>query len=158
IFALKLDLLPVSDRGSWEHLILPSMSLALPLSAILIRVTRASMLEVIHEDYIRTAYSKGLSSMTVYFKHALKNALIPIITIVGLQTGALLTGTVITETIFDWPGIGTLLFDSIQRRDYPTVQGCVLVIAFIFVLVNLVTDLLYSFVNPKVQLNETTTP
>ena len=112
------------------------------------------MLEVIREDYIRVARAKGLSESTIYFKHALKNAFLPVLTVVGLQIGALLTGTVITETIFDWPGIGTLLYDSIQKRDYPTIQGCTLVIALTYVSVHFFTDLLYGTLNPKVRLGE----
>ncbi|MCB0411509.1 MAG: ABC transporter permease [Bdellovibrionales bacterium] len=151
IFAIKLDLFPVSDRNGLISLVLPAVSLAIPLSAVLMRLTRASMLEVINEDYIRTARSKGLDNPVVFFKHALSNALIPIITVVGLQVGALLTGTVITETIFDWPGLGTLLLGSIQRRDYPVVQGCILLISLTYVFVNLFTDLAYGIVNPKVR-------
>ena len=112
------------------------------------------MLEVIGEDYIRTAKSKGLGAYKIFFKHALRNALMPIITIVGLQFGALLTGTVITETIFDWPGIGTLLYHGIQQRNYPVVQGCILFIAIIYVFINLLVDLAYAYVNPKVRLEE----
>ncbi|MEZ4870849.1 MAG: ABC transporter permease [Bdellovibrionales bacterium] len=151
-FAIHWDLLPVSERGDISHLVLPSLSLAIPLGSVLIRMTRASVIEVMNEDYIRTAQAKGLSQLAMYFKHALKNAMIPILTTLGLQLGALLTGTVITETIFDWPGIGTLLFNSIQQRDYPLVQGCILFVAVIYLLVNLLTDLAYAFVNPKVRL------
>jgi peptide/nickel transport system permease protein len=154
IFAIKLDLLPVSERGGLEHLILPAMSLAMPLGAVILRMTRASVSEVLHEDFIRTARSKGLNERQVHFKHALRNALIPIVTIVTLQLGALLTGTVITETIFDWPGIGTLLFGAIQRRDYPVVQACILMVATIYILVNLLGDILYGLVNPRVRLED----
>lgn len=154
VFAMRLDWLPVSERGGWEHLLLPALSLALPLGAVILRMTRASMLEVVNEDYIRTARSKGLGENRIYFTHALRNALIPIVTIVGLQLGALLTGTVITETIFDWPGLGTLLYGSIQRRDYPVVQGCVLFVACIYVFVNLMTDLSYGIVDPQVRRNK----
>jgi ABC-type dipeptide/oligopeptide/nickel transport system permease component len=112
------------------------------------------MLDVIDEDFMRTARAKGLSENKIYFKHGLRNALMPIVTVIGLQLGALLTGTVITETIFDWPGLGTLLFNSIQRRDYPVVQGCVLFVACIYVLVNLLTDLAYGLVNPRVRQEE----
>ncbi len=153
IFAVHLNWLPVSERGGIEHLILPAFSLGLALSAILMRMTRASMLEVKKEDYIRTAQSKGLSPRVVYFKHALRNALMPIITIVGLQFGALLTGTIITETIFDWPGIGTLFYSAIQQRNYPLVQGCVLFISLTYVFVNLLTDIAYAVANPKVRLS-----
>ncbi|MCB0366131.1 MAG: ABC transporter permease [Bdellovibrionales bacterium] len=153
IFALHLDWFPVSERGGLEHLLLPAVSLALPFGAILMRMTRASMLDVIKEEYINVARAKGLHPVWVYSKHALANALMPIITIVGLQLGALLTGTVITETIFDWPGIGTLLFQSIQSRDYPLVQGCILLISLTYVAVNLLTDLAYGLANPKVRLS-----
>lgn len=156
IFAILLDWFPVSDRGGLVHLVLPAVSLALPLGAVIVRMTRASVIEVLNEDYIRTARSKGLSDGPVYFKHALRNALIPITTIIGLQIGALLTGTVITETIFDWPGLGSLIFTAIQRRDYPLVQGCVLFIATIYILVNLATDLFYGVVNPRVRAGEST--
>lgn len=154
VFAIKLDLLPVSERDGWLSVILPAMSLALPLGAVITRMTRASVREVLDEDFIRTARSKGLSDRTVYFKHALRNALIPIVTIVSLQLGALLTGTVITETIFDWPGIGTLLFGAIQRRDYPVVQACILMVACIYVLVNFLGDVMYGAVNPRVRLEK----
>lgn len=153
IFAIVFPIFPVSERGGIEHLILPAVSLALPLGAILMRMTRASMLEVLREDYINVARAKGVKPFFVYFKHSLFNALMPIITIVGLQVGALLTGTVITETIFDWPGIGTLLFQAIQQRDYPTTQGCILFISTIYVFINLLTDITYAFANPKVRLS-----
>ena len=153
IFSIYLDIFPVSGRGGLFHVILPAVCLGLSLSAILMRMTRASMLEVKKEDYIRTAISKGVPKSKVLFKHALRNALIPIITIVGLQFGALLTGTVITETIFDWPGIGSLFYEGIQQRNYPIVQGCVLFISFTYVTVNLLTDLAYAIANPRVRLS-----
>lgn len=153
IFAIRMDWLPVSEREGLLSVILPAVSLALPLGAVITRMTRASVHEVLNEDFIRTARSKGLSERTIYFKHALRNALIPIITIVSLQLGALLTGTVITETIFDWPGIGTLLFGAIQRRDYPVVQACILMVACIYILVNFLGDILYGLVNPRVRLD-----
>lgn len=153
IFSIYLDIFPVSGRGDITYVVLPAVCLGLSLSAILMRMTRASMLEVIKEDYIRTAVSKGVSKTQIYFKHALRNALMPVITIVGLQFGALLTGTVITETIFDWPGVGSLFYEAIQQRNYPLVQGCVLFISFTYVFVNLVTDVAYAFVNPKVRLS-----
>ncbi|HRK06203.1 MAG TPA: ABC transporter permease [Pseudobdellovibrionaceae bacterium] len=151
-FAIQLDWLPVSERGGLEHLVLPSLTLALGLSAILTQVTRASMIEVVREDYVNVARAKGLRPFKIWFKHALANAMMPIITIIGLQFGALLTGTVIVETIFDWPGVGTLLFQAIQQRNYPLVQGCVLLIATTYVVVNLITDLAYAAANPKVRL------
>ncbi|MCB0357461.1 MAG: ABC transporter permease [Bdellovibrionales bacterium] len=153
IFAILLPWFPVSERGGIENLILPALSLALPLGAIILRMTRTQMLEEIKQDYIRVARSKGLANFAIYFKHALRNALIPVITIIGLQIGALLTGTVITETIFDWPGIGSLLLQAIQQRDYPVVQACVLLISVTYVLVNLVTDISYAIINPKVRLS-----
>jgi ABC-type dipeptide/oligopeptide/nickel transport system permease component len=153
LFAIKLDWLPVSERGGFQHVILPAMTLALSLSAILTQVTRASMIEVVREDFVNVARAKGSGPIRLWFKHALANAMMPIITIIGLQFGALLTGTVIVETIFDWPGVGTLLFQSIQQRNYPLVQGCVLFIAFTYVAVNLLTDLAYAAANPKVRLS-----
>ena len=153
LFSVQLDWLPVSERGGIEHLILPSLSLGVAFAAILMRMTRASLLEVIQNDYIRTARAKGLSSFIVYFKHALRNALIPVITLIGLQFGALITGAVITEIIFDWPGIGTLFYDSIQQRNYPLVQGCILFIALSYVLVNFLTDIVYAVVNPQIRIN-----
>ncbi|MBX3020372.1 MAG: ABC transporter permease [Bdellovibrionales bacterium] len=154
IFAIRLDWFPVSDRGGLEHVVLPALSLALPLGAVIVKMTRAAMLEILRDDYMRTARAKGVSEFRLYFRHGLRNAMIPITTIIGIQLGALLTGTVITETIFDWPGVGMLLFGSIQSRDYPLVQGCVLFVACIYVFVNLLTDLTYGVVNPRVRLAE----
>lgn len=153
VFAIKLDWFPVSERGGFEHVILPALTLAMGLAAILTQVTRASMIEVVREDFVNVARAKGAGPIRLWFKHALANAMMPIITIIGLQFGALLTGTVIVETIFDWPGVGTLLFQSIQQRNYPLVQGCVLFIAFTYVAVNLLTDLAYALANPKVRLS-----
>ena len=121
-------------------------------AAITARMTRASMLEVIKMDYITTARAKGLSEFKVFFKHALRNALIPVVTIIGLQTGALLSGAIITETIFSWPGIGYLTIEAIRYRDYPQVQACILVISISYVIINLLTDLLYSVINPRIEL------
>jgi peptide/nickel transport system permease protein len=153
LFAIKLGWFPISDRGGIEHLVLPAVSLALPLGAVLVKMTRTALLDVLHDDYMRTALAKGVSPLALYFRHALRNALIPIVTIVGLQLSALLTGTVITETIFDWPGLGLLLFDSIGSRDYPTVQGCILFIACVYVIVNFLTDLAYGVVNPRIRVD-----
>ncbi len=152
IFSIYWPIFPVSEQGSWSHYILPSVSLAFPLGAALCQMGRASILEILHKDYIRTAHSKGLSKFYVYFKHALKPALIPLITIFSLQLAALLTGTIIVETIFDWPGIGLLLFRSIARRDYPVIQACVLVIALIYLTVNWVADWSYSLIHPQMRL------
>ncbi|MDZ4142197.1 MAG: nickel ABC transporter permease [Methylotenera sp.] len=151
IFAVWLGWLPVSGMESGASIILPALTLGFGLSAILTRMTRTSLLEVLNDDYIRTARAKGLAERTVILRHALRAALLPIITIVGLQMGSLLAGTVITETIFSWDGIGRLLVESIEKRDYPVTQACVLVVALSYVLVNLVTDMLYRFVDPRVK-------
>jgi peptide/nickel transport system permease protein len=152
IFSLNLGWLPVSEREGAASYILPAITLGLGLSAVLARMTRATMADVLTQDYITTARSKGLSSAEIYLKHALKNALIPVITLLALQLGGLLAGTLITETIFDWPGLGELVFRAIQSRDFPLVQGCVLVIAFIYVTVNSLADIAYSLVNPRIEL------
>ena len=151
LFAVWLGWLPVSGMDSPGSIILPALTLGFGLSAILTRMTRTSLLEVLNDDYIRTAHAKGLSEPIVIMRHALRAALLPIITIVGLQMGSLLAGTVITETIFSWDGIGRLLVESIEKRDYPVTQACVLVIALSYVLVNLITDLLYKFADPRVR-------
>jgi peptide/nickel transport system permease protein len=152
IFSLKLGWLPVSEREGFASYILPALTLGLSLSAVLTRMTRATMAEVLTQDYITTARSKGLRPATIYLKHALKNALIPVITLLALQLGGLLAGALITETIFDWPGLGELVFRAIQSRDFPLVQGCVLVIAFVYVTVNTLADIAYTFVNPRIEL------
>ncbi len=153
VFAVWLGWLPVSGMESRASIILPAITLGFGLSAILTRMTRTSLLEVLNDDFIRTARAKGLSEKTVIARHALRAALLPIITIVGLQMGSLLAGTVITETIFSWDGIGRLLVESIEKRDYPVTQACVLVVALSYVLVNLVTDVLYKFADPRVRFN-----
>jgi ABC-type dipeptide/oligopeptide/nickel transport system permease component len=149
VFAVWLGWLPVSGMGSPVAIILPAVTLGLGLSAILTRMTRTSLLEVLNEDYIRTARAKGLSERQVLLRHALRAALLPLVTIVGLQMGGLLAGAVITETIFSWNGIGRLLVDSIEKRDYPVTQACVLVIAFSYVLINQLTDLAYRWLDPR---------
>ena len=151
VFAVWFGWLPVSGMEETKSSILPAVTLGLGLSAILTRMTRTSMLEVLGEDYIRTARAKGLSEKAVIIRHALRAALLPIITIVGLQMGSLLAGTVITETIFSWDGIGRLLVESIEKRDYPVTQACVLVIALSYVLVNVVTDIAYRLADPRVK-------
>ena len=151
IFAVWLGWLPVSGMDSNTSIILPAVTLGFGLSAILTRMTRTSLLEVLNDDYIRTARAKGLSEKTVILRHALRAALLPIITIVGLQMGSLLAGTVITETIFSWDGIGRLLVESIEKRDYPVTQACVLVVALSYVVVNLCTDILYRLADPRVR-------
>ena len=151
IFALWLGLLPVSGMESGTAVILPALTLGFGLAAILTRMTRASMLEVLHEDFIRTARAKGLTERAVILRHALRAAVLPIVTVLGLQLGSLLAGTVITETVFSWDGIGRLLVESIEKRDYPVTQACVLVVALIYVMVNLATDIIYTKIDPRVR-------
>ncbi len=152
VFAYKLDIFPIGGRDSPMSIVLPAITLGTALAALLTRMTRSTILDVIHADYIRTARAKGVPPWKVYTKHALKNALLPVITILGLQFGALLAGAIITETIFSWPGIGLEIIEAIQKRDYPMVQGCVLTISLSYVVVNLLTDLLYAVVDPRVRL------
>lgn len=151
-FSIYLGLLPVSGRGGPTYYILPAATLGAALAAILTRMVRGSMLEELGSDYVRTARAKGLPMRAVLFRHAFRNALIPIITILGLQFGTLLAGTIVTETIFSWPGIGRLTVQAISSRDYPLLQGCILVIAVSYVLVNLLTDVLYAVIDPRVRL------
>jgi peptide/nickel transport system permease protein len=156
-FAIGLGLLPVSGTalwakpGSWTYLILPSIAMGGSLAAILTRMVRTSMLEELSQDYIRTARAKGLDEHTVVYRHALRNALIPVITVVGLQFGALLAGAIVTETIFSWKGIGRLTVSAISNRDYYLVQGCILAIGLTYVAVNFLTDIVYSVVNPRIR-------
>lgn len=150
-FAIKLGLLPVSGAGTWEHLVLPAITMGGAMAAILTRMVRTAMLEELGQDYIRTARAKGLSERTVVYKHALRNAMIPVLTVVGLQFGALLAGAIVTETIFSWPGIGRLTLTAISNRDYFLVQGCILAIGLTYIVVNLLTDILYAVVNPRIR-------
>lgn len=150
-FAIMLGLLPVSGSGTPAHLVLPAITLGGALAAILTRMVRTAMLEELGQDYIRTARAKGLSENVVVYRHALRNAMIPVITVLGLQFGAMLAGTVVTEMIFSWPGVGRLTIGAIQNRDYFLVQGCVLVIGLTYVAVNFLTDLTYSVVNPRIR-------
>ncbi len=152
IFSVTLRWFPVSGRGGLRHLVLPALTLAATSSAIIARQTRSDMLDVLHQDYVRTARAKGLTEQGVIFHHALRNALIPTTTIVGLQFGYLLGGAVITETVFAWPGVGRLLVDGIKFRDFPVVQATVLVLATIFVFVNLGVDLLYMVLDPRIKV------
>ncbi len=151
LFAVKLGWLPVSGTGSVAHLVLPAVTLGAALAAILARMTRASLLEELRELYVLAARARGLSRVRVVLRHAFRNSLIPIVTIVGLQFGAVLTGTIITETIFAWPGVGRLLIQSISFRDYPLVQGCILFISMVYVGVNLLTDLAYGWLDPRIR-------
>jgi ABC-type dipeptide/oligopeptide/nickel transport system permease component len=150
-FAIKLGLLPVSGSGTFAHLVLPAITMGSALAAILTRMVRTSMLEELGHDYVRTARAKGLPERTVVYRHALRNAMLPIITVLGLQFGALLAGAIVTEKIFSWPGIGRLTIDAIGNRDYFLVQGCILAIGLTYVLVNFFTDLLYSVANPRIK-------
>lgn len=151
IFAVNLRWLPAGSAGTWKHLVLPTISLAAFSLGIIARMTRGSMLEVLEQDFVRTARSKGLTETRVVLRHALANALLPVITVIGLQFGYLLAGAVITETVFNWPGIGRLIVVSIFRRDYTVVQGAVLVVATCFVLVNFAVDLMYLVVDPRIR-------
>jgi len=152
IFSVQFNVLPSSGRGGIEHLLLPALTLGLFTTARITRLTRSGMLEVLNQDYIRTARAKGVSGQPVVWKHAFKNAAIPIVTIVGIELGTLLGGSVITETIFAWPGVGRLSVQAIYNRDYPVVQAAVFLLASTFVLVNLVVDLLYTYLDPRIRL------
>jgi len=151
LFAVYLGWLPVAGSGTLAHLVLPSITLGAALAAILARMTRASLLEELRELYVLSARARGLSRIRAVLRHAFRNSLIPIVTIIGLQFGAVLTGTIITETIFAWPGVGRLLIQSINYRDYPLVQGCILFISVTYVAMNLLTDLTYGFLDPRIR-------
>jgi ABC-type dipeptide/oligopeptide/nickel transport system permease component len=151
LFAVRLGLLPVAGTGSLAHLVLPAVTLGAALAAILARMTRASLLEELRELYVVAARARGLSRARAILRHAFRNSLIPVVTIIGLQFGAVLTGTIITETIFAWPGVGRLLIQAITFRDYPLVQGCILFISFTYVLMNLLTDLSYGLLDPRIR-------
>ena len=155
VFSIQLGWFPVSGKGGLAHLLLPALTLGASMAAIVARMTRSSVLEVLREDYVMTARAKGLPEARIILKHVLRNAMLPVLTVVGLQFGALLAGSIITETIFSWPGLGTLMVKAIQTRDYPVVQGCVLVIALSYVLVNLLTDLLYGVIDPRIRYEGT---
>jgi ABC-type dipeptide/oligopeptide/nickel transport system permease component len=151
-FSVRLGWLPVSGRGGVASFVLPAITLGAALAAILTRMVRASVMEELASDYVRTARAKGLSESAVLWRHAFRNALIPTLTIIGLQFGALLAGAIITETIFSWPGIGRLTVQAIEARDFPLLQGCILLIAVTYVIVNLATDFVYALVDPRVRL------
>jgi ABC-type dipeptide/oligopeptide/nickel transport system permease component len=156
-FAIQLGLLPVSGTADWRspqtyiYLLLPAVTMGAALAAILTRMVRTAMLEELNQDYIRTARAKGLDERTIVYKHALRNALIPVLTVVGLQFGALLAGAIVTETIFSWKGIGRLTITAISNRDYYLVQGCILAIGLTYIVVNFLTDLVYSVANPRIR-------
>jgi peptide/nickel transport system permease protein len=151
VFSLWLGWTPVSGRESAASLILPALTLGSAFAAILARMVRSSLLEVLGEDYVRTARAKGLAEFRVVWRHAMRNAWLPVTTLLGLQLGALLGGAVVTEVVFDWPGIGSLMIESIQKRDYPVVQGCVLFVSLVYVLVNTATDLAYGLIDPRIR-------
>jgi ABC-type dipeptide/oligopeptide/nickel transport system permease component len=151
LFAIRLGWLPVSGMGSVSHFVLPAVTMGGALAAILTRMVRTSMLEELGQDYIRTARAKGLSERAVVYRHALRNAMIPVITVIGLQFGALLAGAIVTEMLFSWPGVGRLTISAISNRDYFLVQGCVLFIGLTYVAVNFMTDMVYSVLNPRIK-------
>jgi ABC-type dipeptide/oligopeptide/nickel transport system permease component len=151
IFSVQLKLLPTSGSGALSSLIMPALTLGLVYSGSIARITRSGMLEVLRQDYIRTARAKGLTERIVVYRHALKNALIPLLTLTGMQFGFLLGGTVIVETVFAWPGIGRLAVMAIQTRDLPMLQGCILVLTVMFVAINLAVDILYAFIDPRIK-------
>jgi peptide/nickel transport system permease protein/oligopeptide transport system permease protein len=151
LFSVILQWLPAGGTGSWKHLIMPSLTLASFVVAFIARMTRSTMMEALSQDYTTTARSKGLRESVVVIKHALTNALIPIITVVGLQFGLLLGGAVLTETVFAWPGLGRLIVDSILARDYPMIQGAILIFGLLYILVNLMVDLIYAYVDPRIR-------
>jgi peptide/nickel transport system permease protein len=151
LFAIKLDLLPVSGRYGPEYLILPAVTMGAPLAAFLTRMVRSSVIEEMNEDYVRTARAKGLTERQVIYKHVLKNGLIPVVTVLGLQFGVLLAGAIITEMIFSWPGLGRLTVEAINSRDYPMVQGCILMIAITYIIANLLTDFAYQMLDPRIK-------
>jgi peptide/nickel transport system permease protein len=154
VFSVGLGWFPVSGRGTLAHLVLPAITLGAPLAAVLARMTRASLIDELREPYVTAARARGLPTARVVMKHAFRNSLIPVITVLGLQVGAVLTGAVITETIFAWPGVGRLLIQSIGFRDYPVVQGCVLFIAMTYVSVNLLTDMAYAYLDPRIRVGD----
>jgi peptide/nickel transport system permease protein len=150
-FALQLGWLPASGFGTWRHLVLPAVAIGFASSAIIARVTRSSMIEVLRADYVRTARAKGVGETRINLRHALRNAMLPIVTVIGLQFGGLLGGSVLTETVFAWPGIGRLVVDSIRAQDAPLVQGTVLFIAVVFIVINLLVDVSYALLNPRIR-------
>ena len=152
-FSVQLHLLPAGGSGGLKYLILPSLTLSLYLLAFVVKITRASVLDVLKQDYVKLARSKGLKERIVVYRHILRNALIPVITVIGLQFGNLLGGAVLTETVFDWPGMGTLLVDAILARDYPMVQGAIFIFSLLFILINIVVDILYTFIDPRVRFD-----
>ncbi len=155
VFSVQLGWLPTVGADSWQHYILPSLTLGAAVAAVMARFTRASFVEVMQEDYIRTARAKGVSEYRVVIKHGLRNAMIPVVTMMGLQFGFLLGGSIVVEVVFNWPGLGRLLVDSVQMRDYPVIQAEVLLFSLEFILINLIVDMLYAVINPAIRFKDT---
>ncbi|AHB06798.1 MULTISPECIES: glutathione ABC transporter permease GsiC [Pandoraea] len=151
VFSVQLGWLPTMGADSWKSYILPSITLGAAVAAVMARFTRSAFVEVLHEDFVRTARAKGLNEMRVVFKHALRNAMIPVVTMMGLQFGFLLGGSIVVEVVFNWPGLGRLLIDSVEMRDYPVIQALVLLFSLEFILINLVVDVLYAVINPTIR-------
>jgi ABC-type dipeptide/oligopeptide/nickel transport system permease component len=151
VFAVELGWLPVSGSGTWQHIVLPAVTLGAALAAMTARMTRASLIEELRELYVLAARARGLSRLRAVARHALRNSLIPVVTVLGLQLGSVLTGTIITETVFSWPGVGRLLIQAINFRDYPLVQGCILLIAVTYVAMNLLVDVAYAWLDPRIR-------
>jgi glutathione transport system permease protein len=151
VFSVQLGWLPTVGASSWRHYILPSLTLGAAVAAVMARFTRASFIEVLHDDYVRTARAKGLTEQVVVLKHCLRNALIPVVTMMGLQFGFLLGGSIVVESVFNWPGLGRLLVDAVTMRDYPVIQALVLLFSLEFVSINLVVDILYGLINPTIR-------
>lgn len=151
LFSVKLGWLPTVGASSWQHYILPSITLGAAVAAVMARFTRSAFVEVLGDDYIRTARAKGVHERSVILKHAFRNALIPVITMMGLQFGFLLGGSIVVEKVFNWPGMGRLLVDAVDMRDYPVIQACVLLFSAEFIVINLIVDLLYGWVNPSIR-------
>ncbi|RIX84573.1 glutathione ABC transporter permease GsiC [Acidovorax cavernicola] len=151
IFSVQLGWLPTVGAATWQHYILPSITLGAAVAAVMARFTRASFVEVIQEDFVRTARAKGVRERTVIIKHCLRNALIPVVTMMGLQFGFLLGGSILVEAVFNWPGLGRLLVDAVQMRDYPVIQTLVLLFSLEFILINLIVDVLYGYINPTIR-------
>ncbi|WP_377810537.1 glutathione ABC transporter permease GsiC [Azospirillum sp. A29] len=151
LFSVKLGWLPTSGYGTWQHYVMPSLTLGLGVAAVMARFTRSAFIEIAREDYVRTARAKGVPARLVVWKHTLRNALIPIITMVGLQFGFLLGGSIVVETVFSWPGLGRLLVDSVNYRDYTVIQAEILLFSLEFIIINLLVDVLYAFANPEIR-------
>ncbi|MBN9116788.1 glutathione ABC transporter permease GsiC [Pandoraea sp. XJJ-1] len=151
VFSVQLGWLPTMGADSWKSYILPSITLGASVAAVMARFTRSAFVDVLHEDFVRTARAKGLNEMRVVFKHALRNAMIPVVTMMGLQFGFLLGGSIVVEVVFNWPGLGRLLIDSVEMRDYPVIQALVLLFSLEFILINLVVDVLYAVINPTIR-------